>query len=193
MLVKQMVIRVKIHFIWRLTSIFRRRAHPCLHLLHNCFYPVSRGPCSQGKLSREVMSHSLRHAKLFCLLSLELQIKFDKIGQCFSFSFLFLAIFALCKSFHFALFLSSRLSGTNTVSYTLPLRSYPEKIEDTLPTGYVSWITIYLLIKDKEGHILEKLLSWKPIRVYFLMLIYRWQASRLKRWDYNFTNLMLIT
>ena len=25
------------------------------------------------------------------------------------------------------------------------------------------------------------------------MLIYRWQASRLKRWDYNFTNLMLIT
>lgn len=106
MLVKQMVSRVKIHFIWRLTSIFRGRAHPCLHLLHNCFYPVSRGPCSQGKLSREVMSHSLHHAKLFCLLSLELQIKFDKIGQCFSFSFLFLAIFALCKSFHFALFCS---------------------------------------------------------------------------------------
>lgn len=78
------------------------------------------------------------------------------------------------------------------MSYTLPLRSYPEKIEDTLPTGYVSWITIYLLIKDKEGHILEKLLSWTPIRVYFLMLIYRWHARRLKRWDYNFTNLMLI-
>ena len=57
----------------------------------------------------------------------------------------------------------------------------------------MSWITIYLLIKDKEGHILEKLLSWTPIRFYFLMLIYRWQASRLKRWDYNFTNLMLIT
>lgn len=111
MLVKQMVIRVKIHFIWRLTSIFRGRAHPCLHLLHNCFYPVSRGPCSQGKLSREVMSHSLRHAKLFCLLSLELQIKFDKIGQCFSFSFLFLAIFALCKSFHFALFCSVTIVG----------------------------------------------------------------------------------
>ena len=86
------------------------------------------------------MSHSLLHAKLFCLLSLELQIKFDKIGQCFSFSFLFLAIFALCKSFHFALFFfKSRWSGTNTVSLLAEsLRSYLEKIEDTLLTGYVS-------------------------------------------------------
>ena len=63
------------------------------------------------------MSHSLRHAKLFCLLALELQIKFDKIGQCFSLSFLFLAIFALCKSFLFlieneqgVLYLASRVT-----------------------------------------------------------------------------------
>ena len=42
--------RVKLHFIRKLTFIFRGRAHLCSHLLHNCFYPMSRGPCSQGKL-----------------------------------------------------------------------------------------------------------------------------------------------
>ena len=90
MLVKQMVIRVNLSTLYLKINIhFSGRAHLCSYLLGNCFYPVSRGPCSQGKLSHEVMSHSLRHAKLFCLLALELQIKFDKIGQCFSLSFPF--------------------------------------------------------------------------------------------------------